>query len=116
MQKNKKSEIPREKFLKYKPRRLDFEWSKNKDDIVELKVPKFKSKLGKKFCEITKKDSTFTAKMDEIGTIVWENCDGETTVKEILDILKKEFPDEEKIDQRLFYFLYRMKKLGYIEY
>ena len=37
------------------------------------------------------------------------------TVKDILEILKKEFPKEENIDQRLFLFLQKMSSLGYME-
>ncbi|MEF8879214.1 MAG: PqqD family protein [Candidatus Thermoplasmatota archaeon] len=116
LKKNKKGRIPREEFLEFKPQRLDFEWSKNDEGLVEIKVPKFESDIGKSFCKLIKKDTEFKAKLDEIGSIVWEHCDGDTTVKEILGILEKQFSDEEDIDQRLFYFLYQMKKLDYIEY
>ena len=114
--KNKKGKIPIDEFLKYTPKRKDFKYSKNDKGLVEIKVPKFQSNFGKSFCKLVKKDTNFTAKMDELGTVVWENCDGKTTVEEILKRLKKEFPDEEKLDERLFYFLYQMNKLDYIEY
>lgn len=105
-----------DEFLQYVPRRLDFEWSTNKDGLVRLTVPKFKSNLGLNFCKIIRKDETFTANMDKIGSVVWKNCDGKKTVKKILEKLKKEFPDEENIDQRLFLFLQQMKNLNYIDY
>ena len=41
--------------------------------------------------------------MDRLGSLVWMNCNEKNTVKQILAIIKKEFPDEEKIDKRLFF-------------
>ena len=105
-----------EEFLQYKPRQLDFEWSENADGLVELKVPKFKSNFGKSFCKVIKKDNMFTANMDKLGSLVWKNCDGRKTVKDILELLKKEFPDEKDIDQRLFLFIQQMGSLNYIIY
>ena len=52
--------------------------------------------------------------MDKIGSIVWKNCDGSNTVKNILRKIKKEFPEEENIDHRLFLFLQQMQSLNYI--
>lgn len=98
------------------PRRLDFEWSTNKEGLVRLIVPKFKSNIGTNLCKIIRKGETFTANMDKIGSIVWKNCDGKNSVKKILEKLKKEFPDEKDIDQRLFLFLQQMKSLNYIDY
>jgi hypothetical protein len=103
-----------EEFLQYVPKRAEFKWSTNEEGLVQIKVPKFKSDFGKSFCKIIKKDGTFTANMDKIGSIVWKNCDGKNTVKDILEITKKEYPKEEDIDQRLFLFLQQMQSLGYI--
>ena len=105
-----------EEMLQCRPKRVDFEWSTNKEDLVEIKVPKFQSKFGKSFCNVIRKDNKFTANMDKIGSIIWKHSDGKTTVKEILEIIQKEFPDEDNIDQRLFLFIQQMGSLGYIEY
>ena len=105
-----------DEFLQYKPKRLDFEWSTNADGLVEIKVPKFRSNFGESFCKVIKKDSTFTANMDKLGSLVWKQCDGKKTVKSILEHLQKEFPDEENIDQRLFVFLSQMRNLNYIDF
>jgi hypothetical protein len=104
-----------EEMLQFRPKRLDFEWSTNTEGLVEIKVPKFKSNFGKSFCKVIRKDDKFTGNMDKIGSIVWKNCDGKNSVKDILEILKKEFPKEGNIDQRLFLFLQQMHSLHYIE-
>jgi len=104
-----------EEFLGFIPKKAELEWNLTSDGVVEIKVPKFKSKLGKSFCKFIRKENIFNARMDKIGTVVWLNSDGKKTVKDILEILKKEFPDERNIDQRLFLFLQKMHSLGYIE-
>ena len=118
LRKNKEKYRPptAEEFLQYRPKRLDFEWSTNADGFVELKVPKFKGNFGKSFCKVIRKDDAFTANMDKIGTLIWKNCDGNQTVKQILEKLKKEFPNEENIDQRLFLFLQQMNGLNYLDF
>ena len=105
-----------DEFLQYRPRRLDFEWSTNEEGLVVIAVPKFKSDIGKSFCKIIKKDNTFSAKLDKLATAVWKNCDGKKTVGQILEIIKKKFPKEDDIDQRLFLFIQQMSSLGYITY
>ena len=118
IRKNKKKYRPptEDEFLRFVPKRAELEWSINEDGMVEIKTPKFTSNFGKSFCKIIKKDDTFTAKMDKIGSIVWKNCDGKKTVKDILKILKKELPKEENIDQRLYLFLQQMNSLHYIHF
>jgi hypothetical protein len=54
--------------------------------------------------------------MDKIGSFVWRKCNGNKSVGEILEILKKEFPKEKNIDQRLFLFIQQMGVLKYIIY
>jgi len=119
LKKNKKPK-PRlptaEEFFQFRPRRLDFEWSVNDEGFVEIKVPKFKSNFGKSFCKVIKKDNDFVAKMDKMGTIIWKNCEGNKTVKELLEMIQKEFPDEKNMDQRLILFIQQMGSLNYIIY
>ena len=61
-----------------------------------------------------RKENTFTTNLDPLGSSVWKQCDGTVTVKEILDKISVEFPDQKDIDQRLFLFLQQLQSLGYI--
>lgn len=79
-----------------------------------VNVPKFTSGFGKKFVKVMKRDNIFTAHLDKLGSSVWKQCDGTVTVKEILDKVTVEFPDEKDIDQRLFLFLQQLYSLCYI--
>jgi len=114
--KKKKPLIPTEKeFLKYTPRRVDLEWKIDREGLVEIKIPKFKSNFGKSFCRVIKKDNYFIGNMDKLGSVVWQNCDGINAVKNILEIVKKEFPDEKNIDQRLYLFIQQLHSLRYLD-
>lgn len=105
-----------EEFHEYVPKRAEFEWETDSQGFVQIKVPKFQGNFGKSFLKIIKKGDTFSANMDKIGSAVWRNADGKSTVKDILEIVKKEFPDEENIDQRLYLFLIQMHSLNYINF
>lgn len=114
--KPEKRQLPTvEEFLRFRPKRIQADWTTNSEGLVEIKIPKFKSNLGSSFCRIVKKENEFTVNMDKFGTIVWKNADGNKTVKDILEILQKNFPKEENMDQRLFLFLQQLNNLGYIE-
>lgn len=58
----------------------------------------------------------FTANLDALGSMIWRQCDGIRSVKQILEVITKEFPGEKEIDQRLFLFLQQLKALSYITY
>jgi hypothetical protein len=105
-----------DEFLHFKPKRLLFEWDAGEDGLVRIKVPKFTSTLGQSFCTILKKDNMFTAHLDSLGSLVWKQCDGKHTVKQILKTIQTEFPKEKNIDQRLFLFILQMGQLHYVEY
>ena len=113
--KPKKHRLPTvDEFLQFKPTRTQQEWKINPEGLVEIKVQKFKGNLGKSFCKTIRRDETFNAKMDELGSLVWQQCDGKKTVKQILNKVKKQFPKEENTDQRLFLFLQQLQSLNYI--
>lgn len=98
-----------------KPKRGDFEW-KEENGKISIIVPKFKSRIGERFCRLLGREPTFTANLDEKGSLIWKLCDGEHTVEDILKELEERFPDEKDLDQRLFLYLYNLRKLDYIIY
>jgi hypothetical protein len=78
-----------------------YEWEE--DEIVYVKVPRFRSTLGQKFCElIKKKDTTYNVKLDKYGSLAWKLIDGKKTVRKIGKALSAEFKDEvEPVFQRV---------------
>jgi len=115
--KEKKDRRPtEEEFLRFIPVRVDIQWEEDKEGLVKLKVPKFKSNFGKSFCKLIKKKNYFRADLDKLGSIVWKNCDGKNTVEDILKILEKEFSGEKNINQRLYLYLQQLQSLDYITF
>jgi hypothetical protein len=104
-----------EEFLALHPQRCEFEWFVDNKEQVVIKVPKFRREIGKKICKLMKKDEIFNARLDEIGSMVWQYIDGRHSVKDILDTLEKKFPSQKNIDQRLFLFLQQMHHLNYLD-
>jgi hypothetical protein len=77
-----------------------YEWEG--DDIVCVKVPRFKSAMGQKFCKLIKKDTTYNVKLDKYGSLAWKLSNGEKTVREIGEALSEEFKSEvEPVYQRI---------------
>ncbi|HEX08505.1 MAG TPA: PqqD family protein, partial [Thermoplasmatales archaeon] len=68
MLKKQNKKITVEEFLNFKPVKENFEWFKTDENLVRIVVPKFKSKMGKKFCKLLGKDDTFIANLDRIGS------------------------------------------------
>jgi hypothetical protein len=112
--KDKQQPPTEEEFIRFKPQRGPYTWEITKEGTIEIKVPKFTSSVGISFCKLLRKDNTFTANLDPLGSFIWKQCTGTKTVKSILVAVKKEYPDEKNIDQRLYVFLQQLHALGYL--
>jgi hypothetical protein len=80
-----------------------YEWEEDeKKGIVIVKIPRFRSRLGKKFCSLIKKDQTYNLKLDEKNSYIWKLCDGKRSVKEIAKSLLDKYRDDvEPVYQRV---------------
>jgi hypothetical protein len=63
-----------------------------------------------------KRKNIFEAHLDRLGSAIWNQCDGTKLVKDILEVIHIQFPNEKNLDQRLFLFLQQLKALNYITY
>jgi len=104
-----------EKFLLYKPLRKIEEWGVN-NDIVKLFFNH--NKPVERFMRwLMKKSKVSDLKLDEIGSMVWQFCDGTKTVYQIAIAMVKRFNDTEQnsID-RLIMFLRYLSRRGWITF
>lgn len=77
-----------------------YEWEEK--DTVTIKVPRFKTKIGQKFCRLIKKKPTYNVNLDRYGSEAWKLCDGNKTVRAIGNALKEKFgEDVEPINERV---------------
>lgn len=81
----------RKNVLDLIPKR-EYEWEEN--ETVSVKVPRFRSGLGQRFCRLIKKDPTYNVNLDKYGSFVWKMCDGKRTVRVIGKALKEKFKEE----------------------
>jgi hypothetical protein len=79
-------------------------------DIILTRKPKLDTFLKKIFGQPNQ-----TIQLDQIGTIVWNYCDGKTIYKNMYAELKKIFPNEKKLKQRVNLYLFHLIKLEFIK-
>jgi hypothetical protein len=80
-----------------------FDWEEDeKKGTVIVKMPRFRSRLGKKFCSLIKKDQTYNVKLDEKNSFIWKLCDGKRSVREIAKSVFDKYGEEvEPLYQRI---------------
>jgi len=83
--------------------------------IIRLRVIKFKSRIGKALCKIFNRPNYFFVNLDEIGSFIWKNCDGKNSIADILEKLKEKY-GEEKMMERLYFFMNMLERGGYVRY
>jgi len=65
------------------------EWETGEKDIIVLLIPKFHNKFLVKYVTPNLKHPFFHIKLDEYGSLIWNMCDGDTTIGQISDELTK---------------------------
>lgn len=93
MFKKKNIEFVGKNLLELKPVR-NFEFVVQDDDKVCLLIPKFRDKILGKYLQPIIKKKFYKVKLDTIGSFVWSNCDGQSTVSEIVERLRSQFGHE----------------------
>ena len=99
--KQKAPSLTRSEFLRLKPIRSPMvEWKKDEEGKIKIIIPLKKIKkegkrVGKKRARLLSKlfpePEEKRIHLDEIGSIVWELCDGKKTAKEIVDHLCQKY-------------------------
>ncbi|MBU3142508.1 PqqD family protein [Clostridium sp. CF012] len=113
---NKKNkEAAQENFLLYRPLRKIEQW-----EVSDGKVKLFfkHDKPVERFMRwLIKKSKVSDIKLDEMGSMVWQLCDGTKTVYEIALSMVEKFNDTEQnaIDRLIMYLRYLSRK-GWITF
>ena len=108
--KGSKAKIPYKRLLQAKPKKCENVESDGKEtDTLKLYVPYKKSyviKLLSRFMDIPD-ERTF--RFNQMGSMVWDLCDGTHTVEEIKNtIMKRSKGDEKDIERRLIKFINKL--------
>lgn len=104
-----------QQLLKCKPVRLqNWESNKNNGRIVIIKS-KYENRILKKLFEPFLHSKFIRINLDDLGSEVWINCDGHTSVQEIGEILGGKYgPQIEPIYERLIQFILELKRSKFI--
>jgi hypothetical protein len=103
-----------EDFLSWRiERRL--KWTEQSEKVIVFR-PRFgESRFGKKFADLVGLND-YRIRLDEVGSVVWRHCDGETPVRSIVEALREHFGEKvEPADQRLKTFISQMQSSKMIE-
>lgn len=87
------------------------EWTEAEDGRILVFRPRFgESALGRKFASWLGL-SDYRIRLDEIGTLVWKQCDGRRPASQIADALRKQFGERiEPAEDRLQTFVFQMSR------
>jgi hypothetical protein len=87
------------------------------DGVVTIRAPRFHNGILKRLIEPRLKRPYMMIRLDEIGTAVWEQIDGERTIGEIAAILRKRFGESiEPCNDRLAVFFAQLELSRFISY
>ncbi|GAB4370150.1 MAG: PqqD family protein [Calditrichia bacterium] len=101
-------------WLEYYPVR-NREFEINQDQVAVIIIPHPENRLMDKLLPRPQQPAG-RIKLDEIGTFVWEMCDGKSTIKEICTALEKKFGERVKpAEERTVVFLQQMYKEKFIQ-
>jgi hypothetical protein len=70
----------------------NYEWEEK--EKVSVLVPRFRSKIGQKFCKMIKKETTYKVNLDDCSSDAWRLCNGKRTVLEIAKELEKKYKEK----------------------
>ena len=86
-------------------------WETAENGNVVVLVPKFQHKLLVRWIVPRLKYPHVRVKLDKIGSFVWKQCDGRTTVAEIAERLRTEFAESAgSAEDRIRTFLLMLEK------
>jgi len=90
--KKKPRPLSREESLASIPVRNELlEFEEDEEGIVSVKIPRKDTWWVKVMSKIMYVPSSKVVSLDEVGSYVWRMCDGQTTVKELIEDFREKF-------------------------
>lgn len=66
-------------------------WETGEKELVVLTVPKFRNRVLARLLLPRLKKPDYRVKLDDVGSFIWNSCDGHLTILEIADRVAKKF-------------------------
>ncbi len=108
--------IPKDVFLKSKPLRNPYvKWERYPSGEIAILIERKETKFTKLLSKITHVPKYKKLVLDRIGSKVWELCDGEHTVEDIVNFLCEEYKlNRREAEVSLTVYLQNLMKRGLI--
>jgi hypothetical protein len=86
-------------------------WEAAANGTVVVLVPKFRNELAVRWLVPHLRSPNIRVQLDRLGSFVWKQCDGKTTVAAMADNMKGEFGDSmQAVHDRIRTFLLTLEK------
>ncbi|MGQ9819733.1 MAG: PqqD family protein [Candidatus Kapaibacteriales bacterium] len=94
-----------------------YKFKKRDDGLIDVYVPKFSSSFARKYLLKYFKNPFFRANLDEYGSYLWENIDGQKKVANLIDLMKERFGSAiEPATERTLLFFSQLYNAGFIDF
>lgn len=98
------------------PKRLQ-QWEKGENNKIVILIPKLRGKRLGKWLLLKLKRPYYKVKLDDFGSFIWEQCDGNKTVQQIALNLRERFGQQvEPVFERVCLFFEKLDKGRFICY
>lgn len=92
-------------------------WTTNDDDCVVVRLPRRKDLVGGMLSFLFSVPESKPVVLDEVGSFVWQLCDGENTVSGVIDKLSREYKlNRREAELSLTKFLQMLGKRGMVAF
>lgn len=107
----------KQNYLEFIPKR-NFKWYVSPEtNKVIIERPKFDNALLKKYVVPLFKKPIFEIKLDEFGSFVWQQIDGEKPIYQIANLLKQKYgKDAEPVYERVSQFIKNLRQQRMIDF
>ncbi len=114
--KQKTPQLTREQALSARPvRNPNLKWSKNDDDEVVIVLPRRNDTTGKFLAWMFFVPESRPLALDDVGSFVWEHCDGAHTVSDLVAALAAEYKvGKREVEISLTTYLQTLGKRGMV--
>ncbi|MEJ5287510.1 MAG: hypothetical protein CH6_0539 [Candidatus Kapaibacterium sp.] len=103
-------------YLEMHPFR-NYEYEFRTENLVDVLVPRFTNKFARKYILPKMKNPFIRANLDELGSYLWLQIDGKTSVAKLIEIMVAKFGETvEPATERVLLFLTQLYKAGFINF